>query len=176
MNRPTAILDLVSSGYSTSITCDACGNITQVEEVKIVNSEEAELTTTFGYDDLNRLTYHQTQHYEVSGVPPATTTYYKRRDHKYDALGRVAQSALTEWTGNSISAPTYKDHVYAGSRHVQNVAGMIHGEVWHWAGAAHEHAAPLKSPNADTANNYGYNIANNASPQREVDPKNWTGS
>ena len=32
--------------------------------------------------------------------------------------------------------------------------------------AAHEHAAPLKSPNADTANNYAYNIANNASPKR----------
>jgi hypothetical protein len=36
--------------------------------------------------------------------------------------------------------------------------------------AAHEHAAPLKSPNADTSSNYAYNIANNASPQRRTFP------
>jgi hypothetical protein len=46
--------------------------------------------------------------------------------------------------------------------------GFSHGKVWHWAGAAHEHSAPLKSPNADTASNYAYNIANNASPQRRT--------
>jgi hypothetical protein len=66
----------------------------------------------------------------------------------------------------------YQAHIYAWARAIGNstvqAVPATHGKVWHWAGAAHEHSAPLKSPNADTASSYGYNIANNASPQRRT--------
>src|SRR5690606_33658205 len=35
-----------------------------------------------------------------------------------------------------------------------------------WAGAQHAHNSPIHSPNADTASQTGYNIANDKTPQR----------
>ena len=79
------------------------------------------------------------------------------------------KSVYTRWLeGEQEPAGTSLEHAYAGSRHVQNVSGASYGAVWQWAGAQHAHAAPLKSPNPDTAAQAAYNIANDKTPQRST--------
>jgi hypothetical protein len=47
-----------------------------------------------------------------------------------------------------------------------------YGARWHWAGAAYEYAAPLKSPSADEAAQQGYSVGRAQSPKQAtwVDP------
>ena len=92
---------------------------------------------------------------------PTNAWLWTKRSHGWDGLGRLVHSNLKTWndggtepTGNSL------EHVYAGSRHVQNYDGASnYGAVWHWAGASNDHGAPLKSPNPDTASQTAYNAA-----------------
>ena len=168
VNALTAIEDANAEFYACEVTCDANNNITQVVETETGEEEKtATLTTSFSYDALNRLTYHLEQRYDTT----AGDTQFRKRWHKYDGLGRAVQSALTDWELSDPfpPAPSYRDHMYAGARSLQNSDGSsTYGARWHWAGAQQEHAAPLSSPNADTAGNTGYNAANTTSPQRRT--------
>ena len=168
VNALTAIEDANAEFYTCTVTCDANNNITQVVETETGEEEKtATLTTSFSYDALNRLTYHLEQRYDST----EGDTQFRKRWHKYDGLGRAVQSALTDWELSDPfpPTPTYRDHMYAGARHVQNSDGSsTYGARWHWAGAQQEHAAPLRSPNADTSGNTGYNAANTTSPQRRT--------
>ena len=171
VNALDYIVDNAAEGYACTVTCDANNNITQVEETQMEEGEGGEvtatLTTAFTYDALNRLTLHQETRYDST----AGKTKLRRRYHKYDGLGRVVRSALQDYeTGDpDPGPPTYRDHMYAGARSLQNSDGSsTYGARWHWAGAQQEHASPLSSPNADTSGNTGYNAANTTSPQRRT--------
>ena len=171
VNALTAIEDANAEFYACEVACDANGNITQVVETETGEEEQtATLTTSFSYDALNRLTLHQETRYDST----AGKTKLRRRYHKYDGLGRAVRSALQDYqTGDpDPGAPTYRGHAYAGARHAGNTTVQslpaTYGARWHWAGAQQEHAAPLRSPNADTAGNTGYNVANTSSPQRRT--------
>ena len=168
VNALTEIVDNNAEFYTCEVTCDANNNITQVVETETGEEEKtATLTTSFSYDALNRLTAHQEARYDST----AGATQYRRRYHKYDGLGRAVQSALQDYQAGDPDPgpPTYREHIYAGARHVQNSDGSsTYGARWHWAGAAQEHASPLKSPNADTSGNTGYNVANTTAPQRRT--------
>ena len=170
VNALTAIEDANAEFYTCTVTCDANNNITQVVETETGEEEKtATLTTSFSYDALNRLTLHQETRYDST----AGEEQYRARLHKYDGLGRAVRSALLDWDeGGNPPAPSYRGHAYAGARHAGNTTVQslpaTYGARWHWAGAQQEHAAPLKSPNADTSGNTGYNAANTTSPQRRT--------
>ncbi len=166
MNALTAIADGLDQDYSCAVTCDLNGNITQVVELQ-AGSPPAGLTTAFTYDALNRLTVMQETR-KQSGV-----VGYTKRHHGYDGLGRLTASALTQWSaGGEEPSPDYRDHLYAGARHIGNAdsGGTTYGARWHWAGGQQDHSAPLFSPNADTAGQQGYNVARAQSPQQAT----WT--
>jgi hypothetical protein len=54
---------------------------------------------------------------------------------------------LTQWTAGLEPTPAYRDHVYAGGRHLGNVDRSTrvpaYGARWHWDGAQHDYNAPL---------------------------------
>ena len=75
------------------------------------------------------------------------------------------------WESGTPPAADEPEHTYAGATFSQNTDGSSsYGSVWHWAGSGgvQSHGAPLKSPNADTAGQDGYNLADNKSPQRRT--------
>ena len=92
---------------------------------------------------------------------------WTKRVHAYDAVGRLVGSTYKQWLNNGTEPQgSSLEHCYAGSRHIQNYDGSNYGAVWHWAGAEDELAAPLRSPNPDTASQSAYNHANGFTPQR----------
>lgn len=75
-------------------------------------------------------------------------------------MGRLATSSYSQYYAGDSPTSNSLEHVYDGVRHIQNYDGSsAYGEVWHWAGARNGHSAPLRSPNADTASQKGYNIS-----------------
>src|SRR5690606_19498728 len=83
---------------------------------------------------------------------------------------RLVNSTLKQWyDGDSEPAGLSLEHIYDRGRLLQNYDGSsTYGDEWRWAGAQQSHSSPLKSPNADTASQTGYNIANDKSPQRRT--------
>ena len=133
-------------------------NITQLTESD-TRQGGAALYTYFDYDALNRLSAHRTKR-QVSLPPMSASWVWVKRSHNCDAIGRLVKSNWKTWLdgGNEPGGDT-SQHIYAGAKHIQNYDGTNYGAVWHWAGAQHEHMGPLRSPNADTASQTGYNIA-----------------
>jgi hypothetical protein len=93
VNAMTAIADADDSDYAATVTCDANGNITQIEETDRSARTTATLTTDFSYDALNRLSYHKTTSYSYS----ASKTEYVKREHVTDAVGRIVESTYKSW-------------------------------------------------------------------------------
>jgi hypothetical protein len=133
-------------------------NITQLTESD-TRQGGAALYTYFDYDALNRLSAHRTKR-QVSLPPMSASWVWVKRSHNCDAIGRLVKSNWKTWLdgGNEPGGDT-SQHIYAGAKHIQNYDGTNYGAVWHWAGAQHEHMGPLRSPNADTASQTGYNVA-----------------
>jgi hypothetical protein len=132
------------------------------------------LYTYFEYDNLNRLTVHKDKRYMAGGT---NAWVWTKRSHGWDATGKLVASTYKTWNDGGIEpGGDSLEHVYAGSRHVQNYDGSsTYGTVWYWAGASNDHGAPLKSPNPDTASQTAYNAAvagGAGSPQRRtfIDP------
>ncbi|MCH7472226.1 hypothetical protein IIA79_04670 [bacterium] len=170
VNQLTAISDAADTNYNCTVTCDADGNITQAVEsyvsLAIPPVIESTLTTDFIYDWANRLTQHKTTRYDST----QDDTQYTERDHAYDATGRLVKSAYKQWwASDPPPLANSLEHTYAGASHIQNYDGTsTYGERWHWAGSQHAHRSPLKNPNADTAAQKGYNLANDKTPQRRA--------
>ena len=160
VNSLTAAADADVASYSAAFTCDPNGNITQVDESEGLTDTlygKSALHTYFDYDALNRLSAHRTKAWNTTQGDWRWT----KRSHSWDGLGRLVASNYKQWwdQGSEPSGDSL-EHVYAGSRHVQNYDGTsTYGAVWHWAGASNDHGGPLRSPNADTASQTGYNIA-----------------
>lgn len=119
----------------------------------------------------DNVTSHKTKAYVASLTNKWRWT---ERLHYYDATGRLLKSSYSAYYAGDTPTISSLEHVYAGSRHVQNYDNVSsYGAVWHWAGAQHEHQAPLKSPNADTASQQGFNLAasmgNAADQQRPIE-------
>ena len=96
-----------------------------------------------------------------------------KHDRTIDATGRLAKSSHAQYYAGDAPSTNSLEHTYSGASHIQNFDGSNYGSVWHWAGAANAHAAPLKSPNPDTASQPAYNIAaqgGKGTPQRRT----WT--
>ena len=164
VNALTAIADDDDALYSCAVTSDANNNITAVQETATVGAYTADLYTYFSYDWANRLGNWWVRAYD-SGQKDWQLT---KREHGYDAAGRLVNSTYKQWweQGEEPSGD-YLEHTYAGSKHIQNYDGSsTYAEVWHWAGAQNAHAAPVKSPNPDTASQAAFNIANDKTPQR----------
>ena len=164
VNALTAIADDDDALYSCAVTSDANNNITAVQETATVGAYTADLYTYFSYDWANRLGNWWVRAYD-SGQKDWQLT---KREHGYDAAGRLINSTYKQWWEEDEEPEgDYLEHTYAGSRHIQNYDGSsTYGEVWHWAGAQNAHAAPVKSPNPDTASQAAFNIANDKTPQR----------
>ena len=162
VNALTAISDGDDGNYGCTVTCDANGNITQVDESQAGTGGSPQtnyLYSYFTYDALNRLAEHKTKAYVAGGTNAWVLT---RRTHAYDALGRLTQSGYRSYNdGDPDPGATNHVHAYSGSRLVQNVSsdGQSFGARWHWAGAQQDHGAPLKSPNPDTASQSAYNYS-----------------
>ena len=88
MNALTDIADALDADYECTVTCDANGNITKIEELDKSQQESATLTEDYTYDALNRLTQHKTTKYNAT----EEQTDYWQRDHTIDAIGRVVKS------------------------------------------------------------------------------------
>ena len=166
----TAITDADNGAYSASVTCDANSNITSIDEVMTGTGHTPQnnhVYTYFDVDDLNRVTAYRTKNYN------GLNWMWEKRAHAYDGLGRATQSTYKNWIdGTTEPAGTSIEHVYSkDGEHLQNYDGSsTYGSVWHWAGAdpMPETRHALKSPNADTASQTGYNLATNASPQERT--------
>jgi hypothetical protein len=88
VNALTAISDGDDGNYGCTVTCDANGNITQVDESQAGQGGSPQtnyLHAYFTYDALNRLTEHKTKAYVAGGT---NAWVWTRRTHGYDALGR----------------------------------------------------------------------------------------
>ena len=134
VNALTAISDGDDQGYGCAVTCDANGNITQVDESQAGTGGSPQtnyLYSYFTYDALNRLTEHKTKAYVAGGT---NAWVLARRTHAYDALGRLTQSGYRSYNdGGADPGPTNHVHSYSGSRLVQNVStdGQSFGARWH---------------------------------------------
>ena len=104
-NRLTLITDSDDATYNCIVTPDANGNITQIEEQgKFGATVQSTLTQEFQYDDLNRMTSYKTTRYDSV----AAKTKYVRRQHEYDATGRLVNSTLKQWeTGQAEPGGDY---------------------------------------------------------------------
>ena len=166
VNALTAISDADDANYECTVTCDANNNITLVEEAVSTGGYTAELATAFSYDWANRMETNTVSRY----LKASKDMVYTKREHEYDAAGRLVNSTYKNWLGGE-EEPTGDtvEHCYAGSKHVQNTDGSSsYGGTWHWAGASYSYNAPVKSPNADTASQDAYNLANAKTPQRRT--------
>ena len=164
VNALTAISDADDANYECTVTCDANNNITLVEEAVSTGGYTAELATAFSYDWANRMETNTVSRY----LKASKDMVYTKREHEYDGAGRLVNSTYKNWLGGEEEPEgDTVEHCYAGSKHVQNTDGSSsYGEPWHWAGAQNAHAAPLKSPNPDTASQAAFNISNDKTPQR----------
>ena len=149
VNAITQITDGDDAGYLATVTCDQNGNITEVDEKMDVMNQINHLYTYFSYDSLNRLTEHKTKAYQAA----SSDWQWTKRVHAYDAVGRLVGSTYKQWLNNGTEPDgSSLEHCYAGSRHIQNYDGSSsYGARWHWAGAQHDHGAPLRAPSADTS-------------------------
>src|SRR5690606_38396132 len=165
-NNLNAIADADSAGYAATVTSDANMNITEIDEEYDNGTGVTHVYAYFDVDDLNRVTAHRTKKY--NGI--AARWEWLKREHGYDAAGRLVNSTLKQWyDGDSEPAGLSLEHIYDRGRLLQNFDGSsTYGDEWRWAGAQQSHNSPLKSPNADTASQTGYNIANDKSPQRRT--------
>jgi len=149
VNALTVISDGDDAQYGCTVTCDANGNITQVDESQAGQGGSPQTNhgrstgraarSTPTYDALNRLTEHKTKAYVAGGT---NAWVWTRRTHSYDAIGRLTQSGWRSYTdGGADPGATNHVHAYSGSRLVQNVSsdGQSFGARWHWAGAACRH-------------------------------------
>ena len=160
VNQLTQVTDADDATYLATVTCDANNNITEITErmgTGTVLNPYNYLFSYFEYDNLNRLLVHKDKRYVVG----TNAWVWTKRTHGWDAVGRLEHSNLKTWNdGSQEPAGNSLEHCYAGSRHLQNFDGnSTYSTVWHWAGAANEHGAPLRSPNPDTAAQDGYNLA-----------------
>jgi len=166
VNALTALGDSDDATYSAVVTCDANGNITGIDERKMVSGQVvANEYQYYAYDDLNRLQNWRTKTY----ITLQSDWKWRKREHSYDVQGRLVHSTRKEWwdAGSEPSGDSL-EHIYAGSRHLGNYDGSsTYGTVWNWAGAQNSHAAPLRSPNADTASQKAYNLAASSGPGGE---------
>jgi hypothetical protein len=165
-NRLTLITDSDDSSYNCIVTPDANGNLTQIEEQgKFGAAVQSTLLQEFQYDDLNRMTSYKTTRYDSV----AAKTKYVRRQHEYDATGRLVNSTLKQWeTGQGEPGGDTVEHTYAGSKPLQNFDGTsTYGARWVFAGAQHSHG-PLKSPAPDTASQSDYNTGTRWQPNRRT--------
>jgi len=161
VNALTQVTDADDSTYLASFSSDANGNITQVTERMGAGTQQNPynyLYTYFEYDDLNRLTVHKDKRYVAGGT---NAWVWTKRSHEWDAQGRLVHSNYKTWSDGGIEpGGDSLEHVYAGSRHVQNYDGSsTYGAVWNWAGASNDHGMPLRNPNPDTASQTAYNAA-----------------
>ena len=153
VNALTQVVDADESTYLATVSCDANGNITAIEE-RTGNGTLLHpynyLYSTFEYDALNRLLEHKDKRYVAGGT---NAWVWTKRSHEYDAVGRLVASNLKSWNdGGSEPAGDSLEHCYAGSRHIQNYDGSSsYGARWHWAGAQNDHGAPLRAPSADSS-------------------------
>ena len=134
MNALTAISDGDDGNYGCTVTCDANGNVTQVDESQAGQGGSPQtnyLYSYFTYDALNRLTEHKTKAYVAGGTNAWVLT---RRGHEYDALGRLTRSGYAQYNdGDPFPGYTPVRHAYSGSRFLQNVSsdGQSFGARWH---------------------------------------------
>ena len=166
VNALTAITDADDGNYECTVTCDANNNITLVAESVSTGGYSANLTTLFSYDWANRLETSTVSRYSSADKDMV----YTKREHEYDAAGRLVNSTYKNWLGGE-EEPTGDtvEHCYAKSKHIQNTDGSSnYGAVWHWAGVNVPESPVLRSPNADTASQVGYNQTDYVAPQRRT--------
>ncbi|MBN2082526.1 hypothetical protein JW859_10025 [bacterium] len=170
VNSLTAIADSDDANYSATVTCDANGNITEIHEQSASGGDQADLYTYFTLDWNNRVTDWKVKRYDFG----ASDWEWTKREHEYDATNRLVNSTYKQWfDGEEEPSGDSLEHIYAGSRHIQNYDGSsTYGERWHWSCDSHMHNSPLRSPNPDTSSQTGFNISNTVTPQRHtfIDP------
>jgi len=138
VNALGAVTDGDSPGYLCSVTCDANGNVTQVDESQLgkpPTPQTNHLYTYFTYDALNRLSEHKTKQYVAGGT---NAWVWTERPHAYDALGRLVHSGYAQYNdGDPFPGFANVLHACSGSRFVQNVSsdGQSFGARWDWAGS-----------------------------------------
>ncbi|MEZ5337132.1 MAG: hypothetical protein R3F46_02615 [bacterium] len=93
-----------------------------------------------------------------------------KRAHGYSGTGSLVNTTMKQWyDGDTEPAGDSLEHIYDRGRMLQNYDGSsTYGDQWRWAGAQNAHNSPLHSPNADTASQTGYNLANDKTPQRRT--------
>ena len=166
VNALTAISDADDANYECTVTCDANNNITLVAESVSTGGSMANLTTVLSYDWANRMETNTVSRYSSADKDMV----YTKREHEYDAAGRLVNSTYKNWLGGE-EEPTGDtvEHCYAKSKHIQNTDGSSnYGAVWHWAGVNVPESPVLRSPNADTASQVGYNQTDYVAPQRRT--------
>jgi YD repeat-containing protein len=164
-NNLSAISDADDANYAAAVTPDANMNLTVLDESYDNGGGNINhLYTYFDVDDLNRVTAHRTKKY----ISLARKWQWTKRQHGYDAPGRLVKTTMKQWyDGDTEPAGDSLEHIYDRSRMLQNYDGSSsYGDQWRWAGSQNAHNSPLHSPNADTASQTGYNIANDKTPQR----------
>ena len=109
--------------HACTVTCDANGNITEVDESELGKKPTPQtnyLYSYFTYDALNRLTEHKTKAYVAGGT---NAWVWTRRTHAYDALGRLVESGYRSYNdGGADPGPANHSHAYSGSRPARTLA------------------------------------------------------
>ena len=181
---PTLVLALSADRRALSETADhisANMNLTEIDESYNNSGNINHLYTYFDVDDLNRVSSHRTK--VICQLTPGLAGLALRRvqappgraeEHRSPNFHVVRTSAAPRrqpdtrfgLSGRPASPWMSGQKNRDRSRMLQNYDGSAYGAEWRWAGAQNSHSSPLKSPNADTASQTGYNIANDKTPQR----------
>jgi hypothetical protein len=106
-----------TTASGATVTCDANGNITEIHENVASGGENTDLYTYFTLDWANRVTDWRIKAYNYA----QGDWQWTKRAHGYDPIGRLINSTYKQWwdqeqepAGDSV------EHIYAGSRHLQN--------------------------------------------------------
>ena len=182
---PTLVLALSADRRALSETADhisANMNLTEIDESYNNSGNINHLYTYFDVDDLNRVSSHRTK--VICQLTPGLAGLALRRvqappgraeEHRSPNFHVVRTSAAPRrqpdtrfgLSGRPASPWMSGQKNRDRSRMLQNYDGSsTYGDEWRWAGTQNSHSSPLKSPNADTASQTAYNIANDKTPQR----------
>ncbi|UNM07828.1 MAG: RHS repeat protein [Planctomycetales bacterium] len=164
VNAMTQITDADDANYNADVTCDANNNITEIDESIDNNGYVNHLYSYFDVNKYNQLTAQRDKKYVAS----SGKWQWTKRSHSYNGPGSLVASNYKQWyDGDSEPAGSDLEHVYERGKMLQNFDGSsTYGTEWRWAGSLNAWQAALRSPNADSSSQNGYNLSNNATPQR----------